>query len=114
MFSFLLRAVVGLATLVILTVLAWPELLGLQNTWVVAHAVSFRGVAVAVAIALVLLLGIMLLLARPLRGTTAMLMVLLVAFGAVNAGILLHRGLGSAATGAADAADAAGTAPTDA
>ena len=110
MFSFLFRAVVGLVTLAILTVLAWPELVGLQNTWVVAHAVSFRGLAVAVAIALVVLLGILLLLARPLRGTTALLMVLLVAFGAVNTGILLHRGLGSAAAGTADAADAAGTA----
>ncbi|TFD91601.1 endonuclease/exonuclease/phosphatase family protein [Cryobacterium lactosi] len=115
MFSFLLRAVVGLATLAILTVLAWPELVGLQNTWVVAHAVSFRGLAVAVAIALVALLGILLLVARPLRGTAALLMVLLVAFGAVNTGILLHRGLGSAATDTADAAgsaDAAGTADT--
>ena len=111
MVSFLLRAVVGLSTLAILTVLAWPELVGLQNTWVVAHAVSFRGLAVAVAIALVVLLGILLLLARPLRGTTALLMVLLVAFGTVNAGILLHRGLGSTTTGRTDAA---GTVTTDA
>jgi len=114
MFSFLFRAVVGLATLAILTVLAWPELVGLQNTWVVAHAVSFRGLAVAVAIALVVLLGILLLLARPLRGTTAMLMVLLVAFGAVNTGILLHRGLGTAAPATPGTADAAGTDDPDA
>ena len=115
MFSFLFRAVVGLATLAILTVLAWPELFGLQNTWVVAHAVSFRGLAVVVAVALLALLAILLLLVRPLRRTTALLMVLLVAFGAVNTGILLHRGLGSAAAptdpaaAAAAAADAAAT-----
>ncbi|TFC03494.1 endonuclease/exonuclease/phosphatase family protein [Cryobacterium adonitolivorans] len=109
MLSFLFRTVVVLATLAFLTVLAWPELAGLQNAWVVAHAVSFRGLAVAVAIALLALLAILLLLVRPLRATTALLMVLLVVFGAVNSGILLHRGLGSDAAVAAVAAKPADT-----
>ncbi|MEC5185678.1 endonuclease/exonuclease/phosphatase (EEP) superfamily protein YafD [Cryobacterium sp. MP_3.1] len=111
MLSTLIRTIVVLATLAFLTVLAWPAIAGLQNSWVIAHAVSFRGLAVAVAIALLALLAILLLLVRPLRATTALLMVLLVIFGAVNSGILLHRGLGSdaAAAVAAEPADAAVT-----
>ena len=109
MFSSVLRTVVVLATVAFLTVLAWPGLAGLQNTPVVAHAVSFRGLAVLVAIALLAVLAILLHLVRPLRATTALLMVLLVAFGAVNAGILLHRGLDADAAVAAVAAE-----PTDA
>ena len=112
MLSSFFRAVVVLATLAFLTVLAWPAIAGLQNAWVVAHAVSFRGLAVAVAIALLALLAIVLLLVRRLRATTALLMVLLVAFGAVNTGILLHRGLGSAAPVAAVAAEPADAAIT--
>ncbi|WEO78534.1 endonuclease/exonuclease/phosphatase family protein [Cryobacterium sp. SO2] len=108
MFSFLFRAVVVLATAGILTVLAWPELVGLQNSWVVAHAVSLRGLAVLVAVALLMLLALLLLLVRPLRGTTAILMVLLVIFGVVNAGILVNRGLGTGASASADGAGADG------
>jgi len=106
MFSFLFRAVVVLASLVLLAVLAWPQILGLQNAWVVAHAVSLRGLAVAVTVALLVLLAILFLLARSFRGTTAVLMALLTIFGLVNAGILVQRGLGSGATSAAASAPA--------
>ncbi|MET0955933.1 MAG: endonuclease/exonuclease/phosphatase family protein [Cryobacterium sp.] len=103
MFSALARIVIVLVTIAVLAVLAWPQFFGLQNAWVVAHAVSLRGLAVIVAVALVALLAVLLLLVRPLRGTTALLMVLLVLFGAVNTGILLHRGVGAGAVAAADA-----------
>ncbi|MGY4860045.1 endonuclease/exonuclease/phosphatase family protein [Cryobacterium sp. AP23] len=106
MFPTLVRSVVVLATAAILAVLAWPQFIGLQNAWVVAHAVSLRGLAVLVAAALLVVLAVLLLLVRRWRGTTALLMVLLLAFGAVNTGILLHRGVD------ADAADTVGSATT--
>lgn len=99
MFTALARIVVVLVGAAILAVLAWPQFFGLQNAWVVAHAVSLRGLAVVVAAVLLVVLGVVLVLARPMRGTTALLMVLLLAFGAVNTGILLHRGIGSAEAG---------------
>jgi len=101
MFPALGRILVVLVAAAILAVFAWPQFFGLQNTWVVAHAVSLRGLAVVVAVVLLVVLAGLLLLVRRLRGTTALLMVLLVAFGAVNTGILMHRGVGSAAAAAA-------------
>jgi endonuclease/exonuclease/phosphatase (EEP) superfamily protein YafD len=101
MFPRLARILVVLVTVGVLAVLAWPQAFGLQNAWVVAHAVSLRGLAVAVALALLVVLAIALILVRRWRGTTALLMTLLVLFGAVNAGILLHRGVGSAEAAAA-------------
>ncbi|MBX0300053.1 endonuclease/exonuclease/phosphatase family protein [Cryobacterium sp. 1639] len=112
MFSVLFRGLLALATLAVLVVLAWPQFFGLQSTWVIAHAVSLRGLAVVVAVALLAVLAIPLLLVRSLRGITTVLMVLLLLFGAVNTGILLHRGIGGTATDAAGAADS--TADTDA
>lgn len=106
MFSAVARAVIVLVALAILAVLAWPEALGLQNAWVVAHAVSFRGLAVVVAVALLAVLAIVLLLARPVRGTTAALMGLLVLFAGVNIGVLLHRGVDAGSAADADAASA--------
>lgn len=107
MFSVLFRGILALATLAVLTVLAWPQFFDLQSTRVIAHAVSLRGLAVVVAVALLAVLAIPLLLVRSLRGITAVLMVFLLLFGAVNTGILLHRGIGGTAT---DAAAAAGSA----
>jgi endonuclease/exonuclease/phosphatase (EEP) superfamily protein YafD len=108
------RIVVVLVAAGILAALAWPQAVGLQNAWVVAHAVSLRGLAVAVAAVLLVALTAVLILVRPVRGTTAVLMTLLVLFGTVNTGILLHRGVGSASAAAstepspADAGTAAG------
>jgi len=113
MFSFLFRTLIVVAALMCLTVLAWPQLFGLQNTWVVAHAVSLRGLAVVVAAALLALLAIVFLLGRSFRGTTAVLMVFLALFGAVNVGVLLHRGAASALPVPARAADAPADAPAD-
>jgi endonuclease/exonuclease/phosphatase (EEP) superfamily protein YafD len=101
MFPAIGRIVVVLPAAAVLAVFAWPQFFGLQNTWVVAHAVSLRGLAVAVAAILLVVLAVLLILVRPLRGTTAVLMALLLGFGAVNAGILLNRGVGSVDAGAA-------------
>jgi endonuclease/exonuclease/phosphatase (EEP) superfamily protein YafD len=106
MFSVLLRTLLISATLAVLAVLAWPQVFGLQNSWLVAQAVSLRALAVVVAVALLLVLGVLALLVRPFRGTTALLMALLLLFGAVNTGVLVHRGLGG---GTADASGAAGS-----
>ncbi|QYF74211.1 endonuclease/exonuclease/phosphatase family protein [Cryobacterium sp. PAMC25264] len=105
MFSFLFRTLIVVAALAVLTVLAWPQFFGLQNTWVVAHAVSLRGLAVVVAAALLVALTALFLLARSFRGTTALLMVFLALFSAVNVGVLLHRGAASALPASAQAAD---------
>jgi endonuclease/exonuclease/phosphatase (EEP) superfamily protein YafD len=96
MFPALGRILVVLVAAAILAVFAWPQFFGLQNAWVVAHAVSLRGLAVGVAVVLLAVLAVVLLLVRPLRGTTALLMALLITFGAANAGILLHRGIAPA------------------
>jgi endonuclease/exonuclease/phosphatase (EEP) superfamily protein YafD len=97
------RILVVLVVSAILAVLAWPQFFGLQNAWLVAQAVSLRGLAVVVAIALLVLLLVPLLAMRAMRGTTAVLMVLLLGFAVVNTGVLLHRGVGPAAEAAGDA-----------
>ena len=106
MLSFLLRSIAVLAALGVLTVFAWPQLLGLQNADIVAHAVSLRGLAVVVAVALLGLLTVVFLLARSMRGTIGVLMVALLLFGAVNVGVLVNRGLGFETATAAAAATA--------
>ena len=90
----------GGAALVLLA-FGWPQLFGLQNSWVVAHAVSLRGLAVAVAVAgLVLLL--LLAVIRPVRRLAVSLAVLLLLFGLGNTAVLATRGFG----GEADASPA--------
>lgn len=88
----------------LLLALAWPQAFGLQNSWVIAQLVSFRGVAVAVS-GLLILLFLLLSGIRRLRRTMTALIVLSLLFGVTNAGILFSRGLG-----AAPAAQAAPTA----
>ena len=108
MLNRLLRTLFLGATAAVLLVLGWPQLFGLQNTWVAAHAVSLRGAAVAVSIALVALLLLLFVLFRPLRRLAGGLVVLLLLFGAGNAGILAVRGLGAPAStpAAAETTDA--------
>ncbi|MBC7441051.1 MAG: endonuclease/exonuclease/phosphatase family protein, partial [Ramlibacter sp.] len=103
----LLTALPVLATAAVLAALGWPQLFGLQNTWVGAHAVSLRGLgavaAVALAAVLLLFTGI-----RPLRRLLGALVVLLLLFGAGNAGVLIMRGVGTrgAPAAAAETTDA--------
>ncbi|TFD68855.1 endonuclease/exonuclease/phosphatase family protein [Cryobacterium ruanii] len=92
MFSRLLRALIVLGGAVFLLVLTWPQGFGLQNTWVVAHLVSFRAIAVIGAVVGLVLLGLLRFI-RPLRRTLGMAMVLLVLFAVANVGILASRGV---------------------
>ncbi|WP_174235671.1 MULTISPECIES: endonuclease/exonuclease/phosphatase family protein [Cryobacterium] len=103
-----------LATAAALAVLGWPQLFRLQNTWVAAHAVSLRGLEAAVAVGAVVLALVLLLFtrARPLRRLLGALIVLLLLFGAGNAGLLIVRGLGTRVP--ATAATATATETTDA
>ena len=107
MFAALARIIVVSVAAAILAVLAWPQFFGLQDTWVVAHAVSLRGLAVVVAAIVLAVLAVVLVLVPRLRGMTALLMAFLVVFGLVNTGILVHRGVGQ--TGAVAAVDSAPT-----
>ncbi|TFD53154.1 endonuclease/exonuclease/phosphatase family protein [Cryobacterium sp. Hh11] len=91
MFSRLLRALILIGAAVILLVVTWPQAFGLHNSWVVAHLVSFRAVAVIGAVVGLVLLGVLRFM-RPLRRTLGMAMVLLALFGIANVGILASRG----------------------
>ena len=91
MFSRLLRALILIGAAVILLVVTWPQAFGLHNSWVVAHLVSFRAVAVIGAVVGLVLLGVLRFI-RPLRRTLGMAMVLLALFGIANVGILASRG----------------------
>ncbi|MDH6236171.1 endonuclease/exonuclease/phosphatase family protein [Cryobacterium sp. CG_9.6] len=105
MFTRIVRFILLAAVAAALFVLAWPQAVGLQNTWVIAQIVSLRGLAVVGAAGLVLVL---LLFSRRGSGrrTITVLAVLTLLFGVGNAAILLSRGLGTdAAAQAASSAD---------
>ena len=87
----LLQALILLGAAVLLLVLTWPQAFGLQNSWVVAHLVSFRAIAVIGACIGLVLLGLLRFI-RPLRRTLGIAMVLLVLFAVANVGILASRG----------------------
>lgn len=108
---FLTALLLGGAALVLLT-FGWPQLFGLQNSWVVAHAVSLRGLGVAVAAAgLVVLL--LLTPIRPLRRLAGSLGVLLLLFALGNAAVLATRGIGVAAAAATQTTTASARATDD-
>ncbi|TFD50572.1 endonuclease/exonuclease/phosphatase family protein [Cryobacterium frigoriphilum] len=96
MFSRILRALAAILLAAGLAVLTWPQAVGLQNSWIVAHAVSFRAILVVVAVAAAVLF-LALALIRRRRGTVLTLLVLTVLFGAANAGVLADRGFGNSA-----------------
>ena len=95
MISRLLSTVCAIAAAFALLVLTWPQLFGLQNTWLVAQIVSFRGALVAISVA-----GAALFFAfaifRPLRRLSASLAVVLLVFAAANITILAVRGVNQA------------------
>ncbi|TFC25498.1 endonuclease/exonuclease/phosphatase family protein [Cryobacterium sp. TMT1-3] len=91
MFPRLLHALIFIGAAVILLVLTWPQAFGLHNTWVVAHLVSFRALAVIGASAGLILLGLLRFIS-PLRRSLGMAMVLLALFAVANVGILASRG----------------------
>ncbi|TFD80242.1 endonuclease/exonuclease/phosphatase family protein [Cryobacterium fucosi] len=108
----ILTALVLGGSALVLLAFGWPQLFGLQNSWVFAHAVSLRGLGVAVAAAgtvvLVLLTPI-----RPLRRLAGSLAVLLLLFGLGNAAVLAARGIGVQPASAAERPTASAAANGD-
>src|SRR5690554_390052 len=94
MFRRLFAAVFILGVAAALLVVAWPQLLGLQRTPLVAHAVSLRALAASAAVGLVVLIVVVAMLARGFRSMAASLAVMLVAFVLINAAVLSTRGFG--------------------
>lgn len=90
----ILAAVVILGVAAVLLVSAWPQLLGLQRTPLVAHAVSLRALASCVAVGLLLLVVVVATVGRGFRSMAASLSVMLIAFVLVNAAVLSTRGFG--------------------
>lgn len=100
--------VLGGSALVLFAV-GWPQLFGLQNSWVFAHAVSLRGLGVAVGAAGLVVLALLAAI-RPLRRLAGSLAVLLLLFGVGNVAVLAVRGIGVQPASAAEQATAsAGT-----
>lgn len=93
MFIRVLSALIVIGAAIVLLVFTWPQQFGLQNFWVVAHVVSLRGLAVVGAVAVLILL-LLLSCIRSLRRLLGILAVVVVLFGAANAGILAFRGIG--------------------
>jgi len=91
MFTRLLRALILIGAAVILLVVTWPQAFGLHNSWVVAHLVSFRAIAVIGAVIALVLLGVLRFI-RPLPRTLGVAVVLLALFSVTNVGILASRG----------------------
>jgi endonuclease/exonuclease/phosphatase (EEP) superfamily protein YafD len=96
-----LSALITIGAAIPLLVLTWPQLVGAQNSWVIAHIVSFRGLAVLSAAALLPLL--LLSRAEALRRVTGLLAAVVMLFVIANAGILLVRGVGHAGQASAGA-----------
>lgn len=103
----LVAAVFILAVAAALLVAAWPQLLGLHRTPLVAHAVSLRALASCVAIGLLLLVVVGATLSRGFRSMAASLGVMLIAFVLVNAAVLSTRGFGGGQPESGQASDAA-------
>jgi endonuclease/exonuclease/phosphatase (EEP) superfamily protein YafD len=93
--------VVGAAVILItaagLLVVTWPQLLGLEQTYLVAHAVAIRGGLVAAAAAVLVLTLVLCLVIRPGRRLLGSIAVLLVVFIGANSAVLATRGLGDTA-----------------
>ena len=105
MFTRLLRALLLVGAAVFLLVCTWPQAFGLHNSWVVAHLVSFRAIAVIGAVVGLVLLWLLRFM-RPRRRTLGMGMVLLALFGVANVGILVSRGFTASTAQVSTEADA--------
>lgn len=109
MISRFLAAIVVIAAAIAATVLVWPQLFGLQNTWVIAQIVSLRGLGIAATAVLIVLL-LILAAVRSLRPLMVSLALVGVLFVLANAGILALRGLDNGSeTGEREAASTEGS-----
>ena len=97
----MLRRFLAAAFLVFLALLlllmAWPQLVGMERTFGFAQVVSLRGGLVAIAALGILVAIIVLVLAPPLRRFAASVAALLLVFALLNVAVLQTRGLGDQA-----------------
>ncbi|MFT2748813.1 endonuclease/exonuclease/phosphatase family protein [Clavibacter sp. Sh2036] len=93
--------VVGAAVILVtaagLLVITWPQLLGLEQSYLVAHAVAIRGALVAASAAVLALTLLLCLAIRPARRLLGSLALLLAVFIGANAAVLATRGAGDTA-----------------
>jgi len=94
----ILGAVVVILVAAALGILAWPQLLSLEQSSGIAQVVAMRGSAAAVAFVAVILLTLLALLWRRARGFFAGLAIVALAFVAVNVAVIATRGVTSAGT----------------
>lgn len=85
MLAVLIAALIGLA-------FTWPQLFGLQDQWVVSHAVALRGTGVVVAVIGAAAFGL-LALARRGRVLSLGMVVVLLLFAVANSTVLAIRGI---------------------
>lgn len=88
----ILGAIVVLLVAAALGILAWPQLVGLEQATGIAQVVAMRGAAAAVAFIAVILLTLLALLVRPARGFLAGLAIVTLAFVVVNVAVIASRG----------------------
>lgn len=81
-----------IATISACVIALWPQLFGLQNTWIAGHIVALRGPAIVAALLAVLLLSLLRFI-RPIRNLTGSMAFVLVLFAVASGGILALRGL---------------------
>lgn len=89
------RVLAAASTLIVaaaVSAAAWPQLFGLEQSFVIAHAVSLRGPAVLAALGTALLLGVLALASRRARRFAATLAAVMVMFSLVSAAVLATRG----------------------
>ncbi|MGN6325199.1 endonuclease/exonuclease/phosphatase family protein [Pseudolysinimonas sp.] len=96
MFGRVVGAIAVVAIAVALLLIAWPQLLGLQQQPVIAQVVSLRGIAVCVAALLLVLLLIAAATSRGARRFAGALAVVVVAFGGLQLAVLSTRGVDTA------------------
>jgi len=93
MFGRVLAAIVVVVVAVGLLVVAWPQLIGVQQQPIVAQIVSLRGIAVCVAALVLVLLLITTAMSRTARRFTGALAVIVLAFGGLQLAVLSTRGV---------------------
>ncbi|WP_353987597.1 endonuclease/exonuclease/phosphatase family protein [Ruicaihuangia caeni] len=94
MFARFLAALLTLAALVGAVAVAWPQLFGLEQAYLVAQAASMRGLGIAASVIGIALLVLLAVLIRPARGFFRSLIAVLVVFALVNTAVLVTRGFG--------------------
>jgi endonuclease/exonuclease/phosphatase (EEP) superfamily protein YafD len=93
----MLRSLGAIATVAIalgLLIISWPQMFGLQTTWIIAQMASMRSLAVVAAL-LAAVAFTLLALVRPFRAFAGTVVALLLLFAVANAAIGVSRGLGN-------------------